>query len=247
MNCIIIEDERRAALRMKNMITAYAPEFAQIEIFNSVADSIKYLKGSPPPDIMIMDIELSDGLSFNIISETEIFAPIIFTTAHEQYYERAMQYGAIDFLLKPVKKASLINALLKLKRLHQRVLTVDNQNEKKLFIKYGQKYYITPLSKIAFIYSAQGITIIVRKDGLRLPLKVSLSQLHEVRGHSRFQLISPTLIAFLDDEVCENLSGYSTKDIQKEILPQLDIDSINKLVSVVATRQNLSTIKNQML
>src|SRR5688572_20358149 len=111
MRVIIIEDEKPAAEELKKAIMK-ADDSIQIDaILNSIHSAVSWLENNPIPDLILMDIELTDGLSFKIFEKTGITCPVIFTTAYDDYWQEAFEHNSIDYLLKPVKQEKLEAAL----------------------------------------------------------------------------------------------------------------------------------------
>jgi len=106
MKTIIIEDEKLAAERLKEIINEIDPSIEIADTLSSVEQSINYLKQNKP-DLIFLDIQLEDGLSFSIFDKVEIDVPIIFTTAYDNYAIKAFKLNSIDYLLKPIKKNEL--------------------------------------------------------------------------------------------------------------------------------------------
>jgi len=115
MKAIIIEDEQSAADNLKFLLQSIAPDIQILESIETVSDAIIYLKANDGYDLVFMDIHLADGNSFEIFKEVEPFAPIIFTTAYDQYAIQAFKLNSIDYLLKPIREVELENAIQKFK------------------------------------------------------------------------------------------------------------------------------------
>jgi two-component system LytT family response regulator len=113
MKALIIEDEAPAAARVKKILSTVNPEVVVVEVCDSVESSVNWLKRNPPPDLILMDIELSDGKSFDIFSQVRVTSPVIFITAYDEFAIRAIKFNALDYLLKPINKEELSVALLK--------------------------------------------------------------------------------------------------------------------------------------
>ena len=111
MKVVIIEDEAFAALRLKKMIHDFNPEIQILAELESVAESVKWFKSNPEPDLIFLDIHLEDDISFAIFREVTISCPIVFTTATDEIATRAFQVMKIDFLHKPIMQAEL-NAVI---------------------------------------------------------------------------------------------------------------------------------------
>jgi two-component system, LytTR family, response regulator LytT len=119
MNILIVEDEALSARRLKAMVTEMDPTYRVLDIIESVRKAIDWLESHPMPDLMLMDIELTDGKSFDIFEQTTVKCPVIFVTAYDEYAIRAFKVNSIDYLLKPVKQEELTASIDKLKQLQQ--------------------------------------------------------------------------------------------------------------------------------
>lgn len=114
IDIVILEDEKLNADRLKRLINKIRPGSVVLATLDSVADSIEWFSQHPQPDLVLMDIRLSDGLSFEILEKVAITAPIIFTTAYDEYAVKAFKYNSIDYLLKPVEENELLAAFQKM-------------------------------------------------------------------------------------------------------------------------------------
>ncbi|GAB4024030.1 LytR/AlgR family response regulator transcription factor [Spirosoma koreense] len=114
MTILIIEDEEPTARKLQRLLTDVAPEAEVVGMTISVEESVDWLRTHPKPELILMDIELADGQSFDIFSRVAVTSPVIFTTAYDEYAIRAFKVNSIDYLLKPVKEADLRQALNKL-------------------------------------------------------------------------------------------------------------------------------------
>src|SRR5690348_3906719 len=111
MNALIVEDEEPAAARLKKILGELDPSIHVVETIVSVKSSVNWLKQHGMPDLILMDIHLADGQSFEIFKQVKITAPVIFITAYDEFAIRAFKVNSIDYLLKPVKKEDLQSAL----------------------------------------------------------------------------------------------------------------------------------------
>ena len=115
MNVLIVEDEVRAADKLKRMLREVLPDAFVHGPVESVNDSVAWFKSNPKPDLVFLDIHLADGHSFKIFERIEVTTPIIFTTAYDQYAIRAFKVNSIDYLLKPIAMNDLHTAIEKYK------------------------------------------------------------------------------------------------------------------------------------
>jgi len=129
MKALIIEDEHSAADNLRFLLQTVAPDIQIVQTIETVSDAIAYFKENNPYDLVFMDIHLADGNSFEIVREVEPRAPIIFTTAYDQYAIQAFKLNSIDYLLKPIREAELNHAILKFKGKHQSTNVSSQQIE----------------------------------------------------------------------------------------------------------------------
>ena len=129
MKAIIIEDEQSAADNLRFLLKSVAPEIQIIQSIETVSDAIAFFKENKMYDLVFMDIHLADGNSFEIVKEVEPTAPIIFTTAYDQYAIQAFKLNSIDYLLKPIRETELKKSILKFKDTHHKMLFSTGQLE----------------------------------------------------------------------------------------------------------------------
>ena len=128
MNVVIIEDEKPAARRLKRML--HKLDVVAKVMLHSVEESIHWFQSHEQPDLIFLDIQLSDGLSFEIFEEVSIDSAIIFTTAYDEYALKAFKLNSIDYLLKPIDEDELKNAVEKYQHQHPKKLDLQvNINE----------------------------------------------------------------------------------------------------------------------
>ena len=117
MNILIVEDEALSARRLKSILMELDPTFRVLEITDSVRQTVEWLSHHSAPDLILMDIELTDGKSFDIFEKTDVKSPVIFVTAYDEYAIKAFKVNSIDYLLKPVKQEELSRSIEKFKQL----------------------------------------------------------------------------------------------------------------------------------
>ena len=118
MRVIIIEDEIPAANRLAKMLQSITDELEVVKKIDSVEAAVKFLGSAENIDLIFMDIQLADGLSFDIFQQTKVKAPVIFTTAFDQYTLKAFKVNSIDYLLKPIDEKELEQAVEKYRQLY---------------------------------------------------------------------------------------------------------------------------------
>jgi two-component system LytT family response regulator len=190
MKAIIIEDETVAVSTLKAILRQNS--VADIEVIaelESIEDSVAWLRSSPQPDIIFMDIHLADGSAFKIFEQIDIEVPVVFTTAYDEYALQAFRVSSIDYLLKPVTLDSLEHALRKFmlfnpKEREEHILrtntAVKNRNDvKKLLIMLVDKFYPLPVEDICYFYTDKEKVIAYTFDGRKHPVDRTLDMLGE--------------------------------------------------------------------
>lgn len=135
MKTIIIEDEPLVAKDLQKLIAQIDPDIAILTILDSLEASVAYFNSNSEPDLLFMDVQLSDGVSFDLFKHVQISCPIIFTTAYNEYAIRAFKVNSVDYLLKPIDKTELTAAIEKFKKIkagqnsgfHDQIKMVMNQ------------------------------------------------------------------------------------------------------------------------
>jgi DNA-binding LytR/AlgR family response regulator len=189
MKVVIIEDEIPAAERLKNMLLEISPDMEILHVLTSVRDSVKWFELNNMPDLIFMDIELTDGTSLDIINQVKISCPAIFTTAYDEYWQEAFEHNSIDYLLKPFKNERLQLALRKYNELKDHFtaryqnLVAFQQDQRKIkdrfLVKRGTEYASIKADDIAFFYATHKLVCLVEKTGSKFILDNSLSEIEK--------------------------------------------------------------------
>ena len=117
MKILIVEDEELAVKKMRKTLAAVEHDAEVVAVTDSIISTVDWLEENPAPDLILMDIELSDGQSFEIFNQVEVKSPVIFTTSYDEYALKAFKVNSVDYLLKPIQKEDLEAALNKLKNM----------------------------------------------------------------------------------------------------------------------------------
>lgn len=212
MNVLIVEDEVKAAKLLAKLIQTTKPDALIVGILQSVSSAVEWLDKNEPPDVVFMDIQLADGLSFEIFEKIEISVPVIFCTAFNDYFLEAFKNKGIDYILKPFNQEDIQSAFEKLDSLKsyfqkntlpvEEVLTVlksiVKEEGKNSFLVYNQNSYVSiPTSSVAYFYKSLSGIYMVTDDKKKLLMNESLDQLHRQVGKENFYRINRQyLIAF---------------------------------------------------
>lgn len=199
MKALIIEDEPRARAHMISLLADSFPEVEVVGAIGSVKDSIQWLGANPTPDVIFMDVELSDGNSFEIFANIDVPAPVIMTTAYDQYAIRAFQVNAVDYLLKPIDVEDLKRAIGRVSagetsRPESVRKMIDQAFKEKFLIKLNDRIVPVRASDIAYVYSESKNTYIVTSAGSSYVLDDSLDTIAASLDPASFFRISRSCI-----------------------------------------------------
>lgn len=205
MRVLIIEDEIRASQQLQIMLQGLNPEIDILDTLESIEDSIQWLKENKPPELIFMDIQLADGLSFEIFQKIEIVTPVIFTTAFDQYSIKAFKVNSIDYLLKPIQENDLQAALNKFQAIYNTnqsatldPLTIEmlinnlstDKSRQRFIVKEGNSMSFVQTEDIAFFYSEDGLSFLVTHHDKRYILDMTLDAIEKDISSLQFNRIN---------------------------------------------------------
>lgn len=248
MNVIIIEDEKPSARRLQRMLSAEGIEAETM--LHSVEESIEWFQNNPHPDLIFLDIQLSDGLSFEIFEALEINSAVIFTTAYDEYALQAFKLNSIDYLLKPIDEDELQAAIKQYKGTtsQQQSVTLDFNDIKKLLVnpiereykkrfsvKVGQHIKLINIEDIECIYSENKGTYAYTNEGRNYLLDLTLDQLEDELEPHVFYRISRKF--YVNINAIKDIISYTNSRLQ------IKLNSFNEQEVIVA-RERVKDFKN---
>ena len=252
MHILIIEDEPRAAHQLRNMLEKSEFNIQVLEVLESVEDSVTWLSNmnkNTTPDLIFMDIQLADGLSFEIFQKTQIDIPVIFTTAYDQYSIKAFKVNSIDYLLKPIQENDLYQAINKYKKFHEKsdsanldTLTIEklinnlvvNESRKRFVVKEGNSMTFVPIDDIAFFYSEDGISFLKTHQNKRYILDMTLDAIEKDISPKSFFRINRGQI--INIKAVKKIHPYLNHRLKLEI-------EMNKNLEFIVSRKRTSEFK----
>ena len=202
MKVIIVEDERPAAEKLLKAIQKADPSIEVAAVLNSVKASVEWLHQNPLPDLLFMDIDLGDGLSFKIFDKINITSPVIFCTAYDEYWQEAFEHNSIDYLLKPVKQDKLEIALNKYDKLKQHFTAgfqqlqqwhrhpADSGYKRRFLVKRGTDYISIKTEDIAYFYAAHKLVCMVDSRNQKFILDQSLAEIEKQVDPAQFYRVN---------------------------------------------------------
>ena len=203
MNVIVIEDEKPAARRLSRLLAELNLKVSVM--LHSVEEAVHWFEVNEHPDLIFLDIQLSDGLSFEIFEKVEVKSAIIFTTAYNEYAIRGFKYNSIDYLLKPIDKKDLSNAIAKLKNSPYIAKTEEPDNlqdfknifqkvyKHRFIVKVGNHFSTFKVNDICYFKSQEGMVWICTAQGKEYPIEYSLDQLEEILNPFAVTILFKTL------------------------------------------------------
>lgn len=236
LKVIIIEDETPSLKRLKRQMHEISEEIQVIGEIQSVAEGRKLLSALKA-DVIISDIELGDGLSFDLFREIPPLCPVIFATAYNQYAIESFKVNAVDYLLKPIALSDLKNALMRVQQriepspdqtpidydaLAEAIARRQQQKRRRFLIKVGTKYSTVESDDIAFAYTEHKINYLVNKLGKHFPLDMSLEQLENELDPQHFFRINRSFIVCID--AIESMHQYSKGRVRLKTNPSANDD-----------------------
>ena len=225
MKVIIIEDEARTANELKNMLLAIDNDIQVEAILGSVSRALDWFAHHPMPELIFSDIELGDGLSFELFRKINIEVPVIFCTAFDEYAIRAFESNSIDYLLKPIDEVMLQKSLEKYWRLkeqlikgEQRLLNMDRvidqiqiAYKQTILVNYREKIIPVKLQDVGLIYTLNGLVYVELSDNKRYPIPYTLEQLDSMLDPQQFFRANRQFI--LNRDFIENIEHYFNRKL----------------------------------
>lgn len=239
MKVLIIEDESVAAEKLEKMLLETDPSITVIGKIGSIKDSVKWLM-QYRADIIFLDIQLSDGISFSIFEQVAVNTPVIFTTAYDQYAVRAFQLNSIAYLLKPIRRTDLAESLMKYKSLRAafsidfdsllaQVQGKDPGFKKRFMVQLGEKIRKIEVSEAAW-FSVLGKGVWLKTfQGNSYPVEYSLDGLEAILDPAVFFRINRKYLVNI--EAIASMTAWSRRRIKLELKPKAD-DELDTVVSI---------------
>lgn len=198
MRILIVEDEPLAADRLRQLVLELEPTATVVAQVDSVKQTVAWLKSNPMPDLMLLDIQLADGISFQVFDAVPIACPVIFTTAYNEYALRAFKVNSIDYILKPIDKDDLRVALNKFKQLARPAQSnlmesiasamelLTKKYKTRFVVKVGEHLRSIETTDVLFFYSQEKTTFAQTADGRKHILDFSMEQVEDMMDPARF-------------------------------------------------------------
>jgi DNA-binding LytR/AlgR family response regulator len=254
MRVLIIEDEKRAAQRLVNLIGETDNNIKILDVLESVEESVNWLTENKQPDLLFLDIHLSDGLSFNIFNKVSITSPIIFTTAYDEYSLKAFELNSIDYLLKPIDKVKLERSLTKwknfsktsenqshdLKLLLETIKLKDKVFKSRFLISKSDSFVIVTTGEIAYFYSEEKLSFLKTNNNIRHVLDTSLDIINDSLDPTKFFRINRQMIVSVN--AIKSIHNYFNYKLKLDLTPHTE--NLNTVISRLKVSEFKEWIRN---
>lgn len=236
MNAVIIEDEKLAAQKLESMLSKIQPHLKIIKVMGSIEDVVDFFQNGNKVELVFLDIHLSDGSSFNIFDQVEIKAPIIFTTAYDEYALKAFKVNSIDYLLKPIAENDLRSALDKLMKISansgaddiKKLIDTFKENKpswkQRFLVSYGSQIKSIKVEDVAYFYADNKMVFLANHDGHKYVTDETMDQLENALDPMEFFRVNRSFIIGIN--AIKQMHTYSRSRIKIDLMPACEKECI---------------------
>lgn len=239
MNILIVEDEELAQKKLQKTLAAVDASARVVGITDSIQSTVEWLQTNNNADLILMDIELADGQSFEIFNQIDVKAPVIFTTSYDEYALKAFKVNSVDYLLKPVQTEDLQAALTKYKKLAAAkagdvnieaiVKQIQQQLQpkeyrKRFLVKHAQKLVSVDVEEVAYFYSDGRLNFFKTADGKKYVVDYTMDELEEMLDPATFFRISRSF--YVSVNAVEKIEDYFGNRLMLQLTPVVDKEAL---------------------
>jgi two-component system, LytTR family, response regulator len=244
MKVFIVEDEELAVKKLRKTLESVDSTAEVVGIADSIHSSVNWLQNNPTPDLILMDIELCDGQSFEIFDKIEVKSTVIFTTSYDEYALKAFKVNSVDYLLKPVQKEDLKAALAKLQNLktmygaqndspsmNVESLVKELQSKlqpkefrKRFLVKHAQKLVSVDIEEIAYFYSDGRLNFFKTYDNRKFVVDYTMDELEEMLDPKRYFRVSRSFYVSINS--IDQIHDYFGNRLILHLKPAVDKEAI---------------------
>ena len=244
MKVLIIEDEELAVKKLRKTLNAVDESAEVVGVADSIRSSVNWLQNNPSPDLILMDIELCDGQSFEIFDKVDVKSTVIFTTSYDEFALKAFKVNSVDYLLKPVQKEDLHVAIEKYKKLktlykdanESPVFNIENlvkelqqkmqgkEYRKRFLVKQAQKLVSIETDQIAFFYSDGRLNFFKTFDNKKFVVDYTMDELEEMLDPEKYFRISRSFYVSINS--VDQIHDYFGNRLMLYLKPQVDKEAL---------------------
>ncbi len=248
MKVLIIEDERPASQKLMRLLKEADSQIEVLDVLHSVEQSVNWLSENQNPELIFMDIQLEDGLCFEIFEKVRIETPVIFTTAFDEYALRAFKVNSIDYLLKPINQNELRSAIDKFKTVHRpkqeyskyesMIGQLPFRHKERFLIKIGEHYKSVPTSDVSCFYILERSVFLFSSSGKSYPVDYSLDKIEQLVDSKLFFRVSRNFI--VNYYAIRDMIAYSSNRIK------IVLTDWQEKEDILVSRERVSDFKKWM-
>ena len=244
MKVLIIEDEELAVKKLRKTLNAVDDSAEVVGVADSIRSSVNWLQNNPSPDLILMDIELCDGQSFEIFDKVDVKSTVIFTTSYDEFALKAFKVNSVDYLLKPVQKEDLHVAIEKYKKLktlykdanESPVFNIENlvkelqqkmqgkEYRKRFLVKQAQKLVSIETDQIAYFYSDGRLNFFKTFDNKKFVVDYTMDELEEMLDPEKYFRISRSFYVSINS--VDQIHDYFGNRLMLYLKPQVDKEAL---------------------
>lgn len=251
MKVVIVEDEINAFEYLASSLRHIVEDIEVVKHLESVKSSVNYFQSNDDFELIFMDIQIADGLSFEIFNHVPLKKPIIFTTAYDQYAVEAFKVHSVDYLLKPIHKDDLAKAIGKYKSmfrdaqagssdaLYKMMSQLNKKKKNRCLVKKGGHFEYVSVSDIAYVASEDSITFLHTFEGSRYIYSKTVEQLYEELDHNDFFKINRSQI--INGNAVSQIHPYLNQRLKLQLTPKASESS-----EFVVSRKRMMEFKEWM-
>lgn len=242
MKILIVEDEELAVKKLQKTLHSVEPDANVVGITDSIKSTVEWLQENEKPDLILMDIELADGQSFEIFNLTEVKSPVVFTTSYDEYALKAFKVNSIDYLLKPVQKEELEKSLQKfrnlafmqnenkdgismeniIKELQQKLL--PKEYRKRFLVKNGQKLVSIEVDDIRYFFSDGRLNFFKTADNKKFVVDYTMDELEDMLDPEKYFRTSRSFYVSINS--IEKIDDYFGNRLILQLKPSIDKEAL---------------------
>lgn len=251
MNILIVEDEELAVKKLQKTLAAVDESARVAGITDSIKSTVEWLQENPQPDLILMDIELADGQSFEVFNLTDVKSPVIFTTSYDEYALKAFKVNSVDYLLKPIQKEELQAALSKFKKLKATTSNGDvnlesivkelqqklqpREYRKRFLVKLGQKLVSVEIDDISYFYSDGRLNFFKTTDNKKFVVDYTMDELEEMLDPEKYFRISRSF--YVSVNCIDKIDDYFGNRLVLQLKPLVDKEALVSREKVTAFKK----------
>ena len=245
MNILIVEDEDLAVKKIQKTLSSVDSEAVITGITDSIKSTVEWLQQHPQPDLILMDIELADGQSFEIFNLVDVKSPVVFTTSYDEYALKAFKVNSIDYLLKPVQKDELQSALNKYRKMkdsytakveENKAVNLDSlvkelQNKlqpkeyrKRFLVKHTQKLVSIEIEEIAYFFSDGRLNFFKTTDNRKFVVDYTMDELEDMLDPKHYFRISRSFYVSINS--IDKIDDYFGNRLILQLTPAVDKEAL---------------------